>query len=365
MPRIKKQRLKQRADGRYCCKYHGIQFMGATEDEALRAREAYKRAEAEGALVRRDQQTVGEYAQYWLPVHKSGVKPSTFNGYASVLEHAIAPMAKKHLAAITSDDIAECYADLSGRSASYIHKAKILITAMLDSATDAGYMLHNPARAQSLKPPKGTAGTHRAITAEERALILRTPHRMQLAALIMLYAGLRRGEVLALDAADIADVVTVRRAVYYVSNQPMISKPKTAAGVRRVPVLSVLRPFLRDLSGLVLQGSNGSYLTEQAWQRGWESYLRVLSAAAGHDIIIKPHDLRVSFCTMSRDAGVDMHQVMRWMGHADERMILRVYDQPGEEREKASKNLLEAAFGMQNGMQDASESPQALINQGV
>ena len=51
MPRIKKQHLKRRADGRYCCKYHGIQFMGNTEDEALRAREEYKRAEAEGLVA--------------------------------------------------------------------------------------------------------------------------------------------------------------------------------------------------------------------------------------------------------------------------------------------------------------------------
>lgn len=355
MPRTKKQRLKQRADGRYCCKYHGIQFMGNTEDEALKAREEYKRAERDGALVRRDQQTVGEYAQYWLPIHRASVKPSTFNGYASVLEHSLSPIAKKNLAALTSDDVAECYADLAGKSASYIHKAKILITAMLDSATDAGYMLHNPARAPSVKPPKGTAGTHRAITQDERNLILSTPHRFQLAALIMLYAGLRRGEVLALDAADIADDITVRRAVFYVSNQPHLSSPKSAAGVRRVPVLSVLRPFLSDLNGLVLKGSNGSFLTEQAWQRGWESYLRALSMAAGHDIMIKPHDLRHSYCTMLRDAGVDMHQAIIWMGHADEKLILRIYDHPDTERENTSKNLIEATFRMQNGMQNLSE----------
>lgn len=45
MLRVKNQRLKQPVDGRYCCKYHGIQFMGNTEDEALQAREEYKRAE--------------------------------------------------------------------------------------------------------------------------------------------------------------------------------------------------------------------------------------------------------------------------------------------------------------------------------
>jgi hypothetical protein len=58
---------------------------------------------------------------------------------------------------------------------------------------------------------------------------------------------------------------------------------------------------------------------------------------------------------MLRDAGVDLKQAIIWMGHADEKMILRIYDQPGEERETASKNRLEAAFGMQYGMQDAEE----------
>lgn len=353
MGRQKKQHLKQRADGRYCCKYKGIQFMGSTEDEALQAREDYKRAERENALIRRDQQTVGDYAAYWLPIHKASVKPSTFNGYASILENAVTPIAKKQLYSLTSDDIAEAYSKLTGRSASYIHKAKILIIAMLDSAADAGYLLHNPARARSVKPPKGTAGTHRAITQEERALIESVPHRMQLAALIMLYAGLRRGEVLALDAADIADEITVRRAVSFVSNQPVVSTPKTAAGIRRVPVLSVLRPFLCDLSGLVLKGSNGSYMTEQAFKRGWEAYMRALSKAAGHDIGIRPHDLRHSYCTMLRDAGVDMHQAIIWMGHADEKMILRIYDHPDAKRENASKMLLESAFCMRNGMQNS------------
>ena len=52
MPRPKKQRLKQRADGRYRCRYHGQDFYGATEAEALAAREEYKRQEQAGELRR-------------------------------------------------------------------------------------------------------------------------------------------------------------------------------------------------------------------------------------------------------------------------------------------------------------------------
>lgn len=357
MPRPKKQVLKARKDGRYCCKYHGIQFMGASSDEALALRDEYKRQEAAGALIRRAGLTLGEYAAEWLPVHKASVKQTTYNGYVSILERIVAPFASVPLRDLDSDDIAALYAKLTGKSASYIHKARILLTAILDSATDAGYMPKNPARAQSVKPPKGTKGTHRAITDEERRLILSTPHRMQLPALFMLFCGLRRGEVLALNAADVGESVTVRRAVYFVGNRPMISTPKTEAGIRAVPVPSVLRPFLRDLTGLAAKGSNGAYMTEQAFQRGWESYMHALSKAAGHSVSIRPHDLRHTYCTMLRDAGVDIHQAIIWMGHADEKMILRIYDHPGEARENEAKNRLNSAFGMQNGMQAISAAP--------
>ena len=45
MPR---QTLKQRPDGRYACKYKGKFFYGATQTEALAAREEYKRQEKSG-----------------------------------------------------------------------------------------------------------------------------------------------------------------------------------------------------------------------------------------------------------------------------------------------------------------------------
>ena len=350
MPRAKRQHLKQRKDGRFCCVYQGKQFMGATEAEALERREEYKRNLS--ASVRYDLRTVGEYAAYWLPIHKADVKASTYNAYASILNHIIQPIASSRLQSVTTDNISELFAALKDKSASYIHKSRILITAIFQSAVDAGYIARNPCTASSVKPPKGTKGTHRAITPDERNLILTVPHRMQLAALIMLYCGLRRGEVLALTADDInGDTLTVSKSVYYVSNQPIISKPKTDASIRAVPVPSILRPFLCDLTGFIYPGHNSTPATLQAFERGWESYMKAISNAAGKSICIRPHDLRISYCTAIRDAGVEIHQAMIWLGHADEKMILRIYDQPGKTRETEARKLLDAAFNMRNDMQ--------------
>lgn len=383
MPRQKRQHLKRRKDGRYCCVYLGKQFMGWTEDEVFAKREEYKRQLRRGSAS--SHQTLGEYAMYWLPIHKSGVKPSTYNAYVSILTRTVKPISGLYLDKLTSDHIAEALSALTGKSASYIRKAKILLTEILDSAADAGYMTRNPARAPSVKPPKGKKGTHRAITNAERALIESTPHRMRLAALIMLYCGLRRGELLGLRAEDIqGDILTVRRAVYFVSNQPIVSEPKTVNSVRTVPapdfILASLPKMNRDC--YVLTGTT-TPMTESGFSSCWQAYLNELSRVANNglqrrwwgktkehramiangtspppyrDIIVRPHDLRHSYATWLRDLGVDIHQAIIWLGHADEKMILRIYDHPGERRETDAKNLLKSAFHMQIDMQDSDES---------
>ena len=68
MPRQKKQVLKRRADGRYCCTYHGLQFMGRESDEALNKRKEYIMHESEQPIAKSP--TVREYIAKWLPLYK-------------------------------------------------------------------------------------------------------------------------------------------------------------------------------------------------------------------------------------------------------------------------------------------------------
>ena len=122
-----------------------------------------------------------------------------------------------------------------------------------------------------------------------------------------------------------------------------------------MPILSPLRPILKNRIGRIAESAHGEIMSERAFRRAWDSYLLALSNAAGHPVSIRPHDLRHTYCTMLRDAGVDMKQAMIWMGHADEKMILRIYDHVGEKRTQNSVKQVEKMLnGMQNGMQNAS-----------
>ena len=359
MPRQKKQHLKRRKDGRYKCKYRDVQFYGSTEEEALAKRDEYKRMEAAGAIQTADP-TVEEYALKWLPLHKHDVSAKTYNDYAKQLEALCAAIGEKKMRLVTVDDAASVWVHYSGYSASTIHRARILFVGLFDAAVENDIIRKNPFRAKYAKPPKAPSGSHRALTEEEISLIRATPHRMQLAAMIMLYAGLRRGEVMALSMTDIdqtAGTITVNKAVRFDSNRPVISRPKTAAGIRTVPLLSVLRPYLIDRVGLILSTATGGTMTDTAFRRCWESYLLHLSRAAGHPVSIRPHDLRHTYCTLLRDSGVDMHQAMIWMGHADEKMILRVYDHVTDSRTKNSVETVEKSLlRVQNGVQPENVS---------
>lgn len=361
MPR---QTLKQRPDGRYACKYKGKFFYGATQTEALAAREEYKRQEKSG--INAAPVTVGEYAARWLPVHKASVGTKTYNDYAKQLDTLCKCIGDRLLREVTPSDIKAVFSHYLGYSESTIRRTRILFLALFESAVADGYIFRNPCKHETARPHKGTVGTHRAITDEERALILSTPHRVRLAALVMLYAGLRRGEALAIDLDRDVDLHTyqihVHAAVRFESNQPILDTPKTEAGERDIPLVALLREELRGQHGLLLPSVQGKMCSDTAFRRAWDSYLHALSMAAGHPVAIRPHDLRHSYCTMLRDAGIDLKIAMMWMGHADKDMILRVYDHVTPSRLLRSVASLEqfCASSSQNGSQNAEIHLKAL-----
>ena len=380
--------LKPRADGRYCCKYKGKYFYGRSPEEAQQARKDFIRAEESGRILRREL-TVREYAAKWLPLYKSGVSEKCYNDYAKQLEALYPFIGNKHLSAVTVDDAAAVWQHYVGYSASTIKRARMLYIALFDTAIENDLCSKNPFKSKFTQPPRGSSGSHRALSAAEVDLILSTPHRFQLAVLVMLFAGLRRGEVLALSSDDIDlkhNIIHVNKAIRYDSNQPIEADPKTSAGVRDVPILSTLKPFLKGHKGLIAPSKFGKTMSEVAFRNAWNDWcnhmelilnnckqkrLYFISAdyryrdperydkvqallakgkkAEADELrfkdwkkwTVRPHDLRHTYCTMLVDAGVPLKQAMAWLGHADEKMILRVYDHIHDSRTKSSIKQVE------------------------
>ena len=363
MPRQKRQQLKKRADGRYRCVYHGMLFYGYTPEEALAAREEYKRQEAAGEYRLRNQ-TVSEYAENWLKRQKVGVSFKTLQEAKGLMRKLKGQIGDKYLNEIKPSDIKSVYStQFSGMSDSYIRAGSQLYRAMFDAAMEDGYCRTNPARQKSAKPHKGTTPESRSITPQEREWIenLCTDHRAYPAVMTMLYAGIRPQEAKALnidrDVDTKADLIHIRETVHLTSsNQYKATKDlKTKFSRRDIPLFPPLKKALDGHHGMLVQSASGADLTVQAWKSVWESYKYNLETAINGcserwygkkkehrgkklppfvRITFTPYDLRHSFCTMCRDNGVELNTCIHWMGHADSKMILKIYDEYSQERSK-------------------------------
>ena len=333
--------MAKKVNGLYRYWYKGKQFYGKTDAEAKKKRDDYK-YEVEHGIDRVEPKTVFEYASEWLPVAKAGISKTTYNQYTTIMEKLTDSIGDKFISSVTPNDIKKIWMSFLGKSQSYINKASFLYKSFFQSAIENGYCKNNPVISLSAKPHKGSKGSHRALTKEEISLIETVPHRVQAAAMFMLKAGLRRGEVLALEKSDIANNrISITKAVRFVNNRPVIDNTKNESSVRSVPLFAPLKPFIDGIDDLVLPDAEGNLCSEMAFKRAWESYLFHLSEVIGHKVKFRPHDLRHTFVTTCRDKGIDIKTVMSWCGHSSERMILQIYDHVSEDREKKMIELLD------------------------
>lgn len=214
-----------------------------------------------------------------------------------------------------------------------------------------------------LKVPKAAKTTERRmLTPTERQWVEDTPHRAQLPAMLMMYSGLRKGEVTALTWADIDfdnHTISVNKSFNF--KQGEIKLPKTTAGNRVVSVPAKLIRFLQTVPKnniLVVTTANGGRMTESAWKRLWESYLKDLNLKYGTSLIKRskfdpkgsimtiepftPHCLRHTFCSIMYEAGTDVLTAKEQMGHSDIKTTLSIYTHLDKQHKQKNISKLDA-----------------------
>lgn len=290
------------------------------------------------------------WSVYWLEASKSSsVKPTTYRDYKALINRLNDALGSRTVSSITPMELQFILSSVGGMSTSLIRKYRNIIKAVFDAAEQNGLVNKSPAA--HLECPKGTKGTHRALTDAERIACMRVSatHRFGLCAMLMLYAGLRRGEAVYFDVdRDVdfsAGTLTVRGACWFDGNQGKDGSTKTAAGERTITIFAPLLPFLEAHrgKGRAFQTANNGPVTKTAFRRAWESYLTAVSNEqngfikrwpklddSGNPLPyiesdIRTHDFRHTFATMLFDAGVDVKTAQYLLGHADISVTLSIY----------------------------------------
>lgn len=263
MPR---QRLEKRKDGRFVCRYDDKYFYGKTQAEATRKRDAYISELESGYSPESETTTFAEYSQTWLETYRGDCIKRSKDQYESFIKYCIDHLRKKRMRDITATDIQKLYNSLTGYSESYIHKFATTVRGIFKAAMEDGVVIRNPTLTPT--PPKGASGEHRNIELWERKLVVDTcqNHRFGLAAMVMLYAGLRRGEALFLDIDRDVDfekkTLTVRGAVSFgEGNQPVASDGKTEYAQRTIPLNDILADALKGHHGLLVARESGQLMS--------------------------------------------------------------------------------------------------------
>jgi integrase len=318
-----------------------------TERKALKDIEqqllAYTEKEEKGA-------TFEEVAKDWFALASSDVEPLTAYRYECFLKRAVDWFGDWYIKDITALDIEHQLLIMADQdyTTKTIKNQLSVIRLIFKYATPKCKLPFDPAL--SVTMPRGRKSQIRnALTEEEQRIVNNSVDVPEgLFAYTLLYTGLRRGEAIALkwDHIDFENKkITVTDNVVFLNNKAVITKPKTAAGIREVVLLDCLAEKLRPLmpadrsefvfSGKTLHG--GSY-----YPKAWKRYKK----ATG--LNITPHQLRHTYATILFEAGIDVKDAQGLMGHSDISVTQNIYTHIRKSRLSETANKLNSYIKMSN-----------------
>ena len=363
---MSQRKLTKRTDGRFKVNYGTKQFYGKTKKEAIQKRDEYIASERMGLDHGISECSFRDYALNWVSVYRDACGKSQQKQYMSMVEFVAEQLGNKPIREITATELQRTVNLLTDYSSSYVSKFLTTLRGIFKTAAAEGAILRNPMDMVKRPKCKKTEG-HRALEPWERELISSTwqEHEFGLVAMVMLYAGLRRGEALYIDVDRDVDfdkqTIAVNGAVSFTEgNQPVETDGKTENARRIIPLARPLADALRGHHGLLCSRQSGELMSHSSFIRKYNSYLTFLETklngchkrwygktkehkrmiANGEElppwrsISIQCHDFRVDFCTRCYFARIPIKTLQAWMGHASTQMIMEIYSKLTKEEEE-------------------------------
>ena len=320
----------RRADGRYMGYWHELDSSGKPtgprhaiyDRDPARLYEKIREKENAAPPVL----TFNAAADAWERKHCKRVGFKTAETYAAPLRRLRARFGTEAAGEITAAEIQALLNDLAKQSFSRrsVQLHRDILNMIYNDAILAGAVQANPVAAVAL--PRNLPASKRELPEDAAIEAVKQGGDLPfgLFALVCLFAGLRRGEALALRSEDIdrrRETISITHAVVYVGNTPHIKPPKTAAGVRVVPLLDPLADALpKKGAGLLFPGADAETpLTKTQYRKRWLKYC----AAIGHDITA--HQLRHGYATLLYEAGIQDKDAMELLGHGSIAVTRDVY----------------------------------------
>ena len=320
---------------------------GRTREEPIARRSAKLEelsATISGAFDR--DTTVAELAAWWLDtVARHRVRPSTFGKYTDRVARITATLGVVPVRSVKAEHVARWQSDLlkSGLASGTVGDVRVTLRQVLEQGVIHELITANPV--DRVAAPKVVRAAKRALGSDEaRRLVEAASSDRRAAAIALLFVqGWRISEVLGLAWEDLdlnADIAHVRRAAVYVDGVGIVlGPPKTegAAGTHHLApgVVELLRArrkaqALERLASSgrwqshtyegrtvapVFTNTTGGLVNRQAIAK---LIVRAAERAGVEPLGLSTHTgRRTAVTVLYAEAGLDLADIARYVGHAD------------------------------------------------
>lgn len=345
---------------RYQEKYKGISIdFSAYSERELNERVRHRKNEIDkGVNTVGSNMSLEAWANLWLKQYKEkNVSQRHYKAIRSRMGNHVFPViGEKKLSEIRPIDIQTVLRRCDGQSFSLVSHIRSELSECLAQAVNEQFITFNPVA--NIKTPKNEQGSHRAITDDERSLLLKAceNHHAGMWIRMLLYCGLRPQETVPLKWGDVDfknRTLTVNKALKADGN---IGETKSKSGNRIVPIPDILfeelvanrkrnDEYIFTTNSKANGSCGGKMLNHKSMQRRWQSIIKQMQLLSGaklyrNKLILedeygnKLHNvaddltlycMRHTYCTDLLRAGVPITSAKYLMGHSDTKMIDKIY----------------------------------------
>ena len=337
----------------------------------------------DGVKADKNNLTINDLYNSWVQL-KRGLKDNTFSNYKYMYTMFVEPnFGKRKIVDLKRSDIRSFYNYLADERHVQINTIDCIHTVLhqvLELGVEDDYLRYNPSdnALKELKKARNLESTkRRALTVSEQELFEAylskqgQYHRWYPIFVIMLWTGMRVGEVTGLRWCDIDledDTISVNHTLVYYDKRNderctfAINTPKTAAGERIIPMLPKVKEaflmekqyqeecglesravvdgyrdfiFINRFGNVQHQGTLNKALSRIVRDCNFE----ILDKPHKKDTVILPkfsnHSLRHTFTTRMCEAGVNLKVMQEILGHADAETTMDIYAEATKELKKS------------------------------
>ena len=377
--------IRKRPDGRYEVrisidkKFNGgqpkrISRYADTEEEAVRILHelSYMKAKQPKFF---DQVTLSEWLRISLEIYmKNSLKQSTYISYVGYIKNHLDPaLGNIPIQQLTPRMLQEFYNykyEVEKLSPKTIVNLNLFLHRALSFALGEGYIALNPAEAVNL--PRGQKPQIEILTRDEQARLIQASyrHRYGVFVRLVLFTGLRLGELLGLRWEDVdfrAGMLNVSRTlnrlnkIHPVSGEAtteiVLQTPKSDNSVRSIPLL---QQVLRDLqnwrgvqqsdkssnpnyadSGMIVTNPLGRHIEPRTFK---DYYNQILGLAGLRHFTF--HALRHTFASRAMEQGMDAKTLSVILGHYSVAFTMDTYTHVLDCHKKEAMGIMEELFDM-------------------